>query len=120
MKRPVPMTVCRMGEFTIQIAEGPTKCGLRGKHTFPFEVQVTAPHTALDRRGFLIDNADLACYFEQTFGQPVHGKRYGLCERIAMRAITDHRKLCPPATRLYVKIWGIPGQSFIECEWSKQ
>src|SRR4051812_42915223 len=103
-----------------QYAKGSFTCGISGLYhcgpddtspkRFDYEVELRYPATALDERGFLLDNLDFRHYFESLGASSVS------CELLAKQACEYfYREAGGRAVAIEVSIWGLPGEVRISC-----
>lgn len=98
------------GKFTVEVT-GPYHCGPNHESpkTFPYRVTVDYPETALDEKGFLLDNSFFQQYFDSL------GTIENSCELLAKHcaeffwSASDGRALT-----VCVELWGIPEHAKIK------
>jgi len=85
------LTMKRKGKFTVGTCEDDsTQCGFAGTRTLSYGVLIEGSPEYLTPEGFLIDNFAIQRYFDTTYAQV---KKFLSCERIAMKAVADIRRM---------------------------
>lgn len=99
------LTLTRRGSFTVKVEGGAdadaTQCGLRGTRKFFFRVEVQCPETALDSRGFMVDQFDILKLMRTRYGKVA---TLPSCEMLALDACKAIHKMCPYATSIRTTI----------------
>lgn len=119
----IKITVNRMGEFTLAnpVVEG-AQCGSNEARDYRYHVSITGYKDHLSPEGFVVDNLEVARYFDDHY----HRKTIEAisCELMACAAIDYFRGLIRknyPSVKclgVHVRIWG-SDKSFIEAQWEK-
>lgn len=85
------LTMKRIGKFTVGACEDDsTQCGYKGTRTLDYKVVIEGSPEHLTKEGFLIDNFAVQRYFDDTYKTI---KQFVSCERIALKAVSDIRKM---------------------------
>lgn len=112
----IELTVYRTGHFDVALPEVEGKCGVFGKSKFRYDAWFTAGAGDLDARGFIVDNADLNRYFQQTYGVG-SAASFTSCELMGLKAIADFRAAWPMARKIVVRVWGMEEITYVETQW---
>ena len=87
----VRLSMKRIGKFTIgECEDDTTQCGYKGTRTLDYAVLIEGSPERLTPEGFLIDNFAVQRYFDETYKSV---KQFVSCERIAMKAVSDIRRM---------------------------
>lgn len=100
----IPLPAVRLGHDEHQ-------CGLQGTREVFYRVELYCTETALDHRGFLVDQLDV----HQAILDRVNGfLRIPSCERLAMLIAEVCQDLCPRAWKIVAKV-GASKLAWITC-----
>lgn len=103
---PCSLKLTRRGSFSVKHVDGGSEadkhqCGIRGTRKFFFRVEVTCSESALDHRGFMVDQFDIQRLMKTRYATT---QKLPSCERLAIDACHAVAELCPYAQHIAVTI----------------
>lgn len=127
MKVPlILLRINRNGEFIAQVgSDTPSQCGKPGARNYKYFVSIEASNKHLTPEGFVMENAWVDEYFQNTYA--IIGRKCESCENMAEAAIVYFLNMFDryaqlknvDLRRILVRIHG-SDFSFIEAEWTKK
>lgn len=86
------ITINREGQFSVRYTnDASNQCGLRGTMVLNYKVKIVGDSEHLNSKGFIVDNNEIHDYFVGGFEKVVN---FESCEKIAMRACEDLKRMC--------------------------
>lgn len=108
--------ISRIGKFTVgSVGDDSTQCGFAGARELNYRVFIEGDCMKLTPEGFIIDNFAVQRYFDAKYGG--HVDKFLSCEKIAIQAVKDFRRMVPGCKCVTVTIDGTSGAAGLTASW---